>query len=391
MSPRSFVVLVPLTLALAGAGAPAVAHGSAVGSATSFTASPGQQQRGGDAHGTTATARMLLPDPGKVRARLTAHPGYHASLPQSPATAGSVAQCGPTAFDEWLAGTLGEFTSADFELLSAYAALDLPAYEALLFGTSGDARFALGADAKALTKAHRKLRRFPDGSSQDIQLLGMHGEMLLDRERVARVYRLAFAMPDGDAEIMADGLAAFLTAPRFRGGRHPIFTLNAFAMSFGDEEVPEIGKVPDKIVMGDGILQAYREMGYGDVAPQTILAHEFAHHVQFELGVVAPDTPEGTRRTELHADAAAAYFLSHPRGASMQWKRVRQFLVVFSVIGDCQVESPGHHGTPAQRMRAADWGYRLQERARPKGHVVAAEAFLSRFEGALPDVLAAHR
>ena len=109
---------------------------------------------------------------------------------------------------------------------------------------------------------------------------------------------------------------------------------------------------------GDGILAGYGAVGFGDVAPQAIYAHEFAHHIQNQNDyfndplATQGDPPEQTRYTELMADAYSAYYLTHKRGATMNRKRVEQFLQVFFQIGDCAFDNPGHHGTPNQRMAA---------------------------------------
>lgn len=71
--------------------------------------------------------------------------------------------------------------------------------------------------------------------------------------------------------------------PQYRDGNHPIFTFNAFALEGFD--FPPYGTIPDKIIMGDGIIEAYTTIGYGDVAPQAILAHEFGHQIQTQLGL----------------------------------------------------------------------------------------------------------
>ena len=49
---------------------------------------------------------------------------------------------------------------------------------------------------------------------------------------------------------------------------------------------------------------------------RVILAHEFRHHVQYQLGVFdsgSADPAEATRRTELMADAMAAYYGTNNR------------------------------------------------------------------------------
>jgi hypothetical protein len=72
----------------------------------------------------------------------------------------------------------------------------------------------------------------------------------------------------------------------------------------------------------------------------------------------------------------------------MQWKRVKQFLQVFFNIGDCSFTSTNHHGTPTQRMAAAQWGYSLADNAHKQGHILTAEAFAALFDAQLPYLVA---
>lgn len=301
-------------------------------------------------------------------------------------------QCAPTEFDTWVEAQLASFTDEDMLVLLVTQALVVPAYDALFFGNASDPNYALTSDAKAMGKTFRTLKKFWDTRGDDIALLGLHGSTLLDQARVSRTYQVIFEVPKAEADELAGLLADYLKDPKFQGGNHPIFTLNAFAFTaVGKELPPGAGTPSDRIIMGDGILRAYRDMGYADVAPQTVLAHEYAHHVQFETGMIPPGVesgPEETRRTEMHADASSAYYLSHPRGESMQWKRVSQFVPIFYGIGDCWFDDPGHHGTPNQRRAAGEWGYSLQENARPKGHILPAREFQRLFDAALPTLVA---
>jgi hypothetical protein len=149
-------------------------------------------------------------------------------------------------------------------------------------------------------------------------------------------------------------------------GDHPIFTFNAYAHSSEGQEIPRLGIVPDKIVLGDGVLDGFNLVGLGDVTTQAILGHEFGHHVQYEDGLFQSDlpAPEATRRAELMADAFSAYFLTHVRGENMHWGRVQQFTQMFAQLGDCGFDAPSHHGTPNQRVRAALWGFQVADTAR---------------------------
>ena len=65
----------------------------------------------------------------------------------------------------------------------------------------------------------------------------------------------------------------------------PLLSFNAAAFSVEGEEIPGLGVIPDKIVMGDGLLEYLDYAGFGTSGPDFVHAHEFAHHVRGELGV----------------------------------------------------------------------------------------------------------
>ena len=96
------------------------------------------------------------------------------------------------------------------------------------------------------------------------------------------------------------------------------------------------------------------------------MAHEFAHHVQFERDLLtSPLTgAEATRRTELLADAMAACFATHSRGLALNAKRVVQAQEAFAQVGDCAFTDLNHHGAPLQRERVTLWGVGLADSAR---------------------------
>ncbi|MEL4358647.1 MULTISPECIES: hypothetical protein [unclassified Luteococcus] len=285
----------------------------------------------------------------------------------------------------WVDREVAKLSQDDLQVLQLTGLDMLPAYDAML--ATDTAAYPLTVDAQALTKTFRKLQRFWDINSSDIALMQMGGSIYSNVERMQMIYQELGLSPQ-DALVIAQFVADYVkTSEGLQQGNNPLLTFNAFAYStFG--QYPQI---TDRIVMGPGLLQAYHELGYGDVAPQVVLAHEFGHHIQFETGMISPDdasSPEGTRRTELHADASAAYFSSHPKGLSMQFKRVAEFNRVFYGIGDCSFTSDGHHGTSAQRMRAATWGYQLQEANRPKSYIHPVLRFRELFDAALPTLVA---
>lgn len=294
-----------------------------------------------------------------------------------------------TLVTQWLNLQLSDWTYDVIFYASLTGMLDFPTYDALLFtnNESGQQFGVNGEYSQRITKTMKDLKRFWDIQSSQIIVVPMHGSMLQDKDRVKRIDMILYGDSEVGAEYWANVISDLLQGiPQYRNGNHPIFTFNAFAQA--TFAFPPYGVVPDKIVMGDGILDAYAAIGYGDVAPQAILAHEFGHHVQFQRNVFGSESsPEATRRTELMADAMSAYYLSSARGASMQWKRVKEFLQVFFNIGDCSFTSINHHGTPTQRMAAAEWGYQTADNAQKQGHIMASSEFIALFDAQLPTIV----
>ncbi|MHC2990138.1 hypothetical protein OB13_00470 [Pontibacter sp. HJ8] len=289
----------------------------------------------------------------------------------------------------WLDEQLADWNNEVIGYVLDFAMLDLPTYDALIFENSSRNQYfgVNGEYTQQLTKAFKDLQRFWNVPSDEIVLAAMHGNMLLDRDKVIRTYVAVFGLDPATAAIFADIVVTLADEiPQYRDGNHPIFTFNAFALN--GFNFPPYGVIPDKIIMGDGIMEAFGALGYADIAPQAILAHEFGHQIQFHLDLFADESsPEATRRTELMADAYAAYYLSHARGASMQWKRVQQFLEVFFNLGDCSFASNNHHGTPTQRMAAAEWAYNLANDAQKQGHILTSEEFAILFDAQLSELV----
>jgi hypothetical protein len=303
---------------------------------------------------------------------------------------------------DWFNAEFEESLENDFpelvRLIIEFAADQVPFVDALFLLTEATPQsFGYSGEfTKVLLKTERDTKLFWDIPAADIQLLAMKGTMLQDQARVATVYQNFFLDDDGTIITPAEaaGYAAtvrrlLLQAETLDGGNHPLFSFNAFAFSFPG--------IPDRIVVGDGILEGFKQVGFSDVAPQAIYAHEFAHHIQFENDIFDDPVPGGTppispaeetRFTELMADAMAAYYLTHKRGLAMNKHRVAAFLDVFFQIGDCAFDNPGHHGTPLQRMRAAQFGFAVADQARKQGHILTSEQFYARFRAAYPSLVA---
>ncbi|MFL5619136.1 MAG: hypothetical protein ACJ79A_12195 [Gemmatimonadaceae bacterium] len=274
-----------------------------------------------------------------------------------------------------------------FWLMYDLAADLVPTYEALFFQTTAAPQtFGYNGEfTRVMAKTERDVKSFWDIPSSQIQVLGMHGTMLLDVQRVSATYQAVFGLDKPTSDFYA-GLVrnALRTSTTMNGGNYAFWTFNSVSFRFDG--------LPDKIVMGDGILEAFASIGFSDVAPQAIFAHEYAHQIQFEndyfddLGAVT--RPERTRYSELMADAMSAYFLTHARGGAMNQKRVEQFLQIFYQIGDCEFTDAGHHGTPNQRMKAAQFGFTLADEAQKQGHILTSAEFHAQFLAFYPTLIA---
>ncbi len=294
-----------------------------------------------------------------------------------------------TNLNRWLVQTLSDWTPTVINYAINTAMTDLPMYYSLAFENSSSNQY-FGKDGEytnIMNKTFKDLKRFWNIQSDKIVLTAMHGAMLRDQDKVFKTYQAVYGLNTEDAQYYTDLVEALLQVfPQYENGDHPIFTFNSFSSnSFTDSY---LGTIPSKIIIGDGIMDGFAAIGYKDIAPQAILAHEFGHQIQFQLNIFGSATgPEATRRTELMADAYSAYYLSHARGASMQWKRVQQFLEVFFNIGDCSITSDGHHGTPTQRMAAANWAYQLANNQQKQGFILSSQEFTALFEAQLPEIL----
>ena len=301
---------------------------------------------------------------------------------------GSQHECAPTGLTQWLGEQVTDFTDEDLAIITGLFLMEWPMLHALLFEPDGPQHYGPdGEYTKAITKTFRTLQKFWDVDGSHIRLAAMHSDLLVDVDATTALAELLFELPTPEARELATEVAAFLSQPKFDGGRHPLFSFNAFA--FSDQALLGDEGLGSKIIMGDGMLQALDALGLGDVAPQGILAHEYGHQLQFSLGLGAEEqSPEATRLTELEADALSGYYLSHPRGERLRNRRVEAFLYAYFQLGDCAFDDPGHHGTPNQRAEAGHWAYDLANAKGAKGHVRPAAQVSTLFREDLPEILA---
>ena len=256
------------------------------------------------------------------------------------------------------------FGSAYIDIFYLYSDLNL--YSAY-FDTSEDQYFGSNGEyTRLVAKRKRELERF-FGMPGQVQINGQHSSTLNDREKLADVYEIMGTdiTSREEAYAAADQILYINTFSDLIP-ESPFFSVDGFATSFG------------LIVLGDGLVQMVSEAGVDtDITYTGILAHEWAHQVQFAN--FSSWYPEGgdadpaatTRHTELEADFIASYYMTHKRGATYNWKRVEQFFNLFFQIGDCSFDSAGHHGTPAQRLEAARLGYELAQTEQKQGHILS--------------------
>lgn len=305
---------------------------------------------------------------------------------------GSQYVCSSTALDAYVTQLVGELDLNTIIVLITFGLLDFPTYDALFYGTTGDPAYALPKDYKnELNQAFSATKRFWDVPLGDVQIMAMHGSMLTDAPRVQRMLAYIDGIGGADGAGLAASIVDFVRAtPSLRGGDNPLFTLNAFAFSGAGDSDPTVAALPDKMIFGDGILDALDRTGFRDVGPRAVLGHEMAHHVQYEDNLFVSDLtgPEATRRTELMADAFGTYFVTSKRGLALNQARVMQAEQNFYNVGDCSFDNNGHHGTPLQRLAAATWGASVAKAASNQGHVLPSLTLDALFEKQLPVLVA---
>jgi predicted metalloprotease len=96
----------------------------------------------------------------------------------------------------------------------------------------------------------------------------------------------------------------------------------------------------------------------GDFGVAYIIAHEYGHNVQNELGFLRAGRRLAAKPFELQADCmAGAWGNSVYRTGKLQPGDVEEALSTAQAVGDFEFENPQHHGTPDERRAAWLRGY----------------------------------
>ena len=209
-----------------------------------------------------------------------------------------------------------------------------------------------------------------------ILLLGLHSELLQFYlpETVLTYYNSHYdqdseTLTDKELEEVVDDVRAAIEGELPGNYSNPALTQIAFfnyglgVTGFEDSSV---------MAFGDGLIDWVASLGLPSrVGISFAHAHEFAHAVQFvvdledkdgnlsafiESDIAEYNTPEGSRRTELEADAMGAYALAHDQGGNWSVGLLLQASRLTFSRGNCNVDEVGHHGTPLQRECATRWG-----------------------------------
>lgn len=100
-----------------------------------------------------------------------------------------------------------------------------------------------------------------------------------------------------------------------------------------------------------------RTSNSGDLAVAYILAHEYGHAVQFSLGLF--DRQAGpSARIEQHADCWAGVWANDAiTHHYLEDANLGEAVAAAGLVGDYEANSPGHHGTPRERVAAFLLGY----------------------------------
>jgi predicted metalloprotease len=108
----------------------------------------------------------------------------------------------------------------------------------------------------------------------------------------------------------------------------------------------------------------------GDFAVAYVVAHEYGHQIQDELGVFERNVP--TVNTELQADCYAGNWAKSAYDENrLDDGDIEEALRAALAVGDFDFDSAGHHGTPEQREQAWTRGFESGDPSACSAYVAA--------------------
>jgi predicted metalloprotease len=114
----------------------------------------------------------------------------------------------------------------------------------------------------------------------------------------------------------------------------------------------------------EGVLEGLPGEGRaaGDFAVAYVLAHEYAHNLQQELGIFDNRVSRSARPFELHADCfSGVWAYSVFAEGALSDQDLEEVLSAARAVGDFDVGNEQHHGTPEERRAAVLSGYESGE------------------------------
>lgn len=109
------------------------------------------------------------------------------------------------------------------------------------------------------------------------------------------------------------------------------------------------------ILYGVNLLQQLVASYGGDEAPISgVMAHEWGHQIQFDNGWFMSTEPT-SRPIELEADAFSGFYMA--LGENYSWASINNYFTAMASEGDYNFTDPSHHGTPEERLAAAQLGF----------------------------------
>ncbi|HWD07130.1 MAG TPA: M48 family metalloprotease [Amycolatopsis sp.] len=215
-----------------------------------------------------------------------------------------------------------------------------------------------------------KLRGFWDIESWNIPLLAWKGTDLGDQDKTAQTFGLAFD-PAKAKEAAALTSKVLYEVPVLQGGRMPLLTLNAFSAPAGS-----IGG--KRVVLGDGILDVTKTLGFDDVSVEAVLGHEYGHQLDF-----AHNNFPGNESGEMGPDAYGGYFVAHAKGEAFDARTQQEVTYLNASIGDCFHS----HGTPDQRRAAGAWGEQHATRQANPNKIIPSAQMVTDFQKEYPKLV----
>lgn len=257
-------------------------------------------------------------------------------------------------------------------------------------------RSDLGSTQDSIASSAASQHHFLTTQQSNVILLGMHGDDLSYLQTLVPTLQQIYSLEASEAKSLAVEIQSIIEE---LPGKYtnPLLTSNAIATQSSGGSIRE----RDSIIVGDGVFTFLEWLELSYDGPDYIHSHEYAHHVQYDLGEQSrggggmgddgspSSKADETRRLELMADVFGSYYLAHKEGGGFDASRLYEIHRSAFSLGDCQSKDGTHHGTPRQRECASNFGSNL---AMPSyvdgGYKLTPSQLRTMFDGKFASILA---